>query len=121
MRHLLRTGRHSRITSSLSFLAVALSALVIAAGPAAAYPQYNTTATVNVRSGPGTGYPIVGTLSAGSTFTLFCQTQNGTSVGGNRTWDEISTSGLNRWISDYYTTTPSFNSYAPGTPDCSRV
>ncbi|MFM7270768.1 MAG: hypothetical protein ACKO2C_03940 [Actinomycetes bacterium] len=83
----------------------------------AAVGPYYTTASpyLNARSGPGTGYSIVGTLNYWSPIYVQCQVQGGTDVGGNRTWDKLSNGW---WISDYWTTTPSFNSYIPGVPDC---
>src|SRR5262249_28295297 len=62
---------------------------VVAAPPAAAAGTYATTATVNVRSGPGTGYSIIGSAANGATFTLLCQWQGGTNVNGNATWDRV--------------------------------
>ena len=94
---------------------------VIAAGgePSFAAGNYSTTASVNVRSGPGTGYPLVGTEPIGAQFTLQCQWQGGTSVNGNATWDKVTfANGVTGAITDYYTTTPSWNSYAPGTGAC---
>ncbi len=92
---------------------------VVAVAPAAAAGTYATTAVVNVRSGPGTNYGIVGSAASGATFTLLCQWQGGTNVNGNATWDKVTfANGLTGAISDYYTTTPSWNSYAPGTGPC---
>jgi hypothetical protein len=72
-----------------------------------------------VRSGPGTGYPLVTKEPAGAQFTLQCQWQGGTNVNGNATWDKVSfANGVTGAITDYYTTTPSWNSYAPGTGAC---
>jgi surface antigen len=74
---------------------------------------------VNARSGPGTGYSITGTEPSAAQFTLQCQWQGGTSVGGNATWDNVTfANGVTGAITDYYTTTPSWNSYAPGTGAC---
>lgn len=85
------------------------------ASPAAASQQYRTTATVNLRSGPGTNNSIVGSLPSGASIAVVCQSQGGTNVGGNATWDKLDSGA---WISDYYTTSPSFNSYAPGLGAC---
>src|SRR5450755_19841 len=52
--------------SVLISAAVAVTTLVGAASAAQAATSYATT-NVNVRSGPGTGYAVVGVLSAGST------------------------------------------------------
>jgi Bacterial SH3 domain len=107
------------VVVGLSALAGVATALVVATPPAAAAGTYSTTATVNVRSGPGTGYSIIGSAPNGATFTLLCQWQGGTNVNGNATWDKVTFSnGLTGAISDYYTTTPSWNSYAPNTGPC---
>jgi hypothetical protein len=86
----------------------------------AAVGPYYTTASpyLNARSGPGTGYTVVGTLNYWSPIYIQCQVQGGTNVGGNATWDKLSNGW---WISDYWTTTPSFNSYIPGVPDCNAT
>jgi len=78
---------------------------------------YRTVASpsLNARSGPGTGYDIVGSFPYGTSVTIVCQTQGGTNVGGNATWDKLSN---NWWIADYWTTSPSFNSYIPGIGPC---
>jgi hypothetical protein len=90
--------------------------------PAQAAGTYSTTAPVNVRSGPGTGYGVIGSAGTGAAFTLLCQWQGGTSVGGNSTWDKVTfSSGLTGAIADYYTSTPSWNNFAPGTVDCNAA
>jgi uncharacterized protein YraI len=98
-------------------LGVAL--VVLAAAPSYAVGTYSTTTAVNVRSGPGTGAAVIGTEPSGAAFTLQCQWQGSTSIGGNATWDEATfTNGLTGAIPDDHTTTPSFNSYAPVTGAC---
>ncbi|MBB5868935.1 LasA protease [Allocatelliglobosispora scoriae] len=56
--------------------------------------------TINKRSGPGTGYGIVGSVADGTTVTISCW-RAGTSVGGRwgttTTWDKLSDG---TWISD---------------------
>ena len=90
-----------------------------AAAPSFAAGTYRTTTAVNVRSGPGTGSPIIGTEPAGATFTLLCQWQGSTNIGGNSTWDDVTfAGGPTGAITDYDTTTPSWNSYAPDTGPC---
>lgn len=114
----------------LAGVALTLTTVVGTASPAAAAQQYKTTATVTVRTGPGTNYPLAttyqnvngqtasSTILSGTTITVVCQHQGGTSVNGNRTWDKL---GEGAWITDYYTTSPSFNSYAPGLGPCDGV
>jgi hypothetical protein len=88
-------------------------------GSAFAAGTYRTTATVNVRSGPGTGYSQIGVEPKGASLTLLCQWQGGTNVGGNSTWDRVTfANGLTGAITDFWTTTPSWNNYAPGTGSC---
>jgi surface antigen len=119
-------GSHRRKPNSarrLAWLALpatlATAAAVWAAGPSFAAGTYRTTASVNVRSGPGTGYQLTGTEPGGATFTLLCQWQGGTNINGNATWDDVTfANGVTGAITDYYTTTPSWNSYAPGTGPC---
>lgn len=93
---------------------------VAASAPAGAVTGYVTTASpyLNARGGPGTGYGAVGTLGYHAGLDISCQVQGGTNVGGNATWDRL-TNGW--WIADYWTTTPSFNSYIPGVPDCNAA
>jgi surface antigen len=109
-----------RRAAGVAAVAVVASGTILAfAAPASAVGTYSTTGAVNVRSGPGTTYPIVGSAPSGAAFTLVCQTQSGTNVNGNSTWDRVQFSnGVSGTIADYWTTTPSWNSYAPGTPDC---
>jgi uncharacterized protein YraI len=61
---------------------------------AAASFQAKVTASLNVRTGPGTGYSIVGLLSAGTVVNV-----NGTSGG----WYRITYGGAYRWIYGAYT------------------
>jgi uncharacterized protein YraI len=103
-------------------LSLAAAIAVSAAAPSLAAGTYATTTAVNVRSGPGTGSPRIATEPRGATFTLQCQWQGSTSIGGNATWDEVTFgNGLTGAISDDLTTTPSFNSYAPGTGPCASA
>ena len=63
----------------------------------AASGQATTTAAVNVRSGPSTGYSIVGVAAKGSTLPTTGKTSGG--------WTEVVWSGAARWISSNYLTT----------------
>ena len=95
------------------------------AGSASAVTGYHVvvgSAGLNARSGPGTGFPVVGTtLANGQPIDISCQTK-GTLVGvglpGTPTdvWDKLADS---RYITDYYTSTPGIGgSYTPGIPQC---
>jgi len=73
-------------------------------------------APLNVRSGPGTGYGVVGTVADGATVTIQCQ-MPGTTVTGpygtSKIWDRI---GTGRYISDAYVSTGSDGYVAPRCP-----
>ena len=107
------------LTAGASAFCLAIAIIAATAAPSFAVGTFSTTASVNVRTGPGTGYPSIGTEPSGAQFTLNCQWQGGTSVNGTATWDNVRfANGLTGAITDYYTTTPSWNSYAPGTGAC---
>lgn len=73
-------------------------------------------APLNVRSGPGTGYDVVGSVNAGATVTIQCQ-MPGTTVTGtygtSKIWDKI---GSGRYIADAYVRTGSDGYVAPRCP-----
>ena len=111
------TTRRSHKCAAAALIASTV-AVPVALGTARveAYQRYAVTANgVALRSGPGTNYPVLQRVNAGTPIDIVCQIQNGPSVGGNRTYDKLSGS---QWLPDYYTSTPSFNSYAPGLGDC---
>jgi uncharacterized protein YraI len=117
-----RTPLLRRVLAGVAVSAVGVATLVAGANSAAAAGTFHTIGSVNVRSGPGTNYGIVAGEPNGAGFSLICQWQHGTSVGGNATWDRVQFgNGVTGAISDYWTTTPSWNSYAPGTPDCTQA
>ena len=72
---------------------------------------------LNVRSGPGTGYSIVGTVADGQRVTIYCQT-TGTTVTGtygtSSIWDRI---GSGRYVADAYVFT-GYDGFIPGVPRC---
>jgi len=65
-----------------------------------------TSGTLNVRSGPGTGYSTVGSLGDGAALRVECRSW-GTSIDGNSVWDRI---GTGRYVADKYVT------WAPARP-----
>ena len=73
--------------------------------------------TLNVRSGPGTGYAVVGSLANGATVSVYCQA-TGTTVTGTfgttNIWNRI---GTNRYVSDAYVNT-GHSGFIPGVPRC---
>ena len=86
------------------------AAIGLWATPGFAAGAYHATQPVNVRSGPGTGTPVIGHEPNGAAFSLLCQWQGSTNVGGNSTWDKVAANSLTGAISDNLTNTPSFNS-----------
>ncbi|MDQ6949807.1 MAG: CHAP domain-containing protein [Actinomycetota bacterium] len=93
--------------------------LGLGATSAFAFQRYHATADgVALRSGPGTGYALLGRVNNGTPLDVACQVQGGTNVGGNATWDRL-TGG--QWVADYWTSSPSYNSYAPGLGDCNQA
>lgn len=81
------------------------------------YPgTVNTSgANLNVRSGPGTNYSIVGSLADGTRVTIYCQKRGETITGTYGTsslWNKIS-STYNRYIPDAYTYTGADGQVAP--------
>ena len=75
------------------------------------------TARLNVRSGPGTSQPVVGSVANGAAVTIFCQ-RAGTKVTGtfgtSTVWNRI---GMNRWVSATYVRT-SHPGFIPRVPRC---
>ncbi|MFH9429794.1 SH3 domain-containing protein [Streptomyces sp. NPDC017615] len=75
----------------------------------AAAPRFPTApgVSLNVRSGPGTGYGIVRVLPAGSSVPIYCQAP-GTTVTGpygtSNIWDNI---GTGEYVADAYVHTGS--------------
>jgi surface antigen len=93
-------------------LAGAIGLAVVAGGAAVANAATGTVhtsagATLTVRSGPGTGYQVVGSVKRGTTVNIVCQAY-GSSVTGRygttRIWDKI---GNGRFVSDAYVDTGS--------------
>ncbi|MFJ1652122.1 SH3 domain-containing protein [Streptomyces sp. NPDC088337] len=83
------------------------AATVVAAAAALNYYPVAPGVELNVRSGPGTGYGIVRTLSAGASVPIYCQTP-GTTVSGyygtSNIWNNI---GTGQYVSDTYVKTGS--------------
>jgi len=85
------------------------AAVTTAAASTATVHYYSIAPGVrlNVRSGPGTGYPIVRVLPEGSKVPIYCQTP-GTWVTGpyglSNIWDNI---GVGEYVSDAYVNTGS--------------
>lgn len=64
--------------------------------------QVYTDTTLNVRTGPGSGYSYAGyTLRAGQVYEFDCWTY-GESVDGDNIWLKVYTAGGSRWVTDRY-------------------
>lgn len=77
--------------------------------------RVTSTSTLNVRSGPSSAYPIVGTLAPNAAVSVICQAR-GQVVGTNPVWDRITSGG---YVSDRYVSTPSQTGFSAGLPQCS--
>jgi uncharacterized protein YraI len=81
--------------------------LVTTLAAAATYFSIAPGVRLNVRSGPGTGYPIVKVLPEGSRVPIHCQTPGTTVTGPYGTtniWDNIASG---QYVSDAYVNTGS--------------
>ena len=86
-----------KITGLVVGLTVAAASVVALSPGASADVTYPMSTTTNVRTGPGTNYAVVGTVSGSQTFNCY---QTGTSVGGDTVWGHL-TNGQG-YVSDYY-------------------
>ena len=87
----------ARITMSRRILLWTLCALglFLTANSASAVTSGFTTATVNMRAGPGTGYPVIVTVPNGATITTYgCL--------ANYSWCDVSWRGERGWMSASY-------------------
>jgi hypothetical protein len=101
---------------------VATVSVLLSQGPARAdIGSYRVTGTggvgLKVRPDPysATAAPIT-VLADGTAFSAVCAVR-GRDVYGNTVWHRIS-APAEGWIADFYTTTPGFNQYIPGEPEC---
>jgi surface antigen len=83
--------------------------------PAPIGHPYRTTDFVRQRSGPGTGYRVLGVLPPGKRIMIVCQVRSSSVIRGTGIWDRLSDGS---YITDYYTTTPAFNRFSPGIARC---
>jgi uncharacterized protein YraI len=77
--------------------------------------RVTSSGSLNVRSGPSSAYPIVGSLAANAVVSVICQAR-GQVVGSTGVWDRISTGGF---VTDYYVSTPSRTTFSAPLPRCS--
>ncbi|MEV4759541.1 CHAP domain-containing protein [Micromonospora sp. NPDC049559] len=96
-----------------ALLALTLTLLGAAPAQAAGTGKINSWGDpVNVRSGPGTGYSVVGSLAHGTTVTIQC-TARGTNVEGPYGWTDLwDNIGNNRWVADALVDTGTMNPVA---------
>ncbi|MET8202811.1 N-acetylmuramoyl-L-alanine amidase [Micromonospora taraxaci] len=76
-----------------------------------------SASTLNVRSGPGANYPVVGSVADGAAVAVYCQAVGSTVTGPYGTtavWNRI---GTNRYVSDAYVLT-GYDGYIPSVPRC---
>lgn len=76
---------------------------------------YRVTDFVRQRSGPGTSFATRGILQGGQRIQIVCQARSSSVINGTGIWDRLSDG---TYVTDYYTTTPSFNRFSPGLPHC---
>jgi uncharacterized protein YraI len=77
--------------------------------------RVTNTGSLNVRSGPSSAYPIVGSLAANASVSVICQAR-GQQVGTTPVWDRISSGG---YVTDRYVSTPSKTTYSAPLQRCS--
>ena len=79
--------------------------LCITDGDGDCYTQVKGTAWptngTNIRSGPGTGYSIVGTMPHNGTAWTGCY-RTGTNINGDPYWDYVASNWGSGYVSDYY-------------------
>lgn len=83
--------------------------------PRCTYPfQVTAPGGLSERTGPGTSYPVKGSLAAGALAWVTCQ-HAGSRVGTTAVWDKL-TNG--RWVSDYYVSSFNKKTYSKPVPRC---
>jgi hypothetical protein len=100
-----------------SLIVLVLVGQALAIPPAGAVTGYQIVSRnpVHAYSGPGPSYDLVGALANGSSLEIVCQ-DFGAATRGSNIWDKLADGS---WVSDYWTSTPSFNSFSPGIGQCS--
>jgi uncharacterized protein YraI len=110
---------------TVRLLAAALLVLALAPHASAArrrtYHVYAISTRLNVRTGPGLRFHVVGSLANGTPIDIACQTHGdwvGRGIPGtpSNTWDKLTSGG---YITDYYTDTPGEGgAFTPGLGVC---
>ena len=83
--------------------------------PPSSTRQYHTTAVVRARTGPGTSFAMVRVIPSGAAIQIACQTRTASVINGTGIWDRLADG---TYVTDYYTTTPAFNTFSPGISRC---
>jgi len=111
-------GGHPR-RAAIALVAAGVVTAGSMAVTAGAVNGYAVTAAPDllVRSGPGTGYPVVGQVGHGQALDISCQTRSGSFVHGSDVWDRIGAG----YVADYWVSTPVFAAFSPGIPRCGEV
>ena len=76
--------------------------------------NYQATAAVRARSGPGPSYPLVKLYSKGAGLAVVCQTP-GPVTGTTKVWDKLNNGS---YVTDYYVSTPSKTGYSAPITRC---
>jgi surface antigen len=77
----------------------------------------STSGLVNQRSGPGTNYPVVATLSVGTTINVVCQS-TGTDIFGTSIWYQLSGG---EYVTGYYTNVSTVSAAGSPIPECTTT
>ncbi|GAB3907083.1 hypothetical protein GCM10029964_104710 [Kibdelosporangium lantanae] len=102
-----------KLLAAVATAVLAVAAIPVGAATAASYRIDTWGAPANVRSGPGTDYPVVGSLAEGTTVSVSCTSAGGGvdgPSGWSGIWDRI---GPDRWVADAFVYTGSFDPVAP--------
>jgi len=112
-----------RLVFAFAVTSAAFVPVLTSTVPAQASGYYYVTASpyLNVRSMPSTSGAITGTLPYNTRVLIYCQYRSDSSVNGSTIWDFIGWSSDGRqqnWVSDYWMSTPNFNDFSDGLPNC---
>lgn len=97
-----------RLAGGAAATAVAVAGMAVLAQPALAAAPGTTTDQLTIRSGTSTGSDALGTIPAGTTLDLECQTA-GEAVQGtyaSEYWAKVSYDGVDGYVSRAYVTVP---------------
>ncbi|MEV0799676.1 glycoside hydrolase domain-containing protein [Kribbella sp. NPDC050281] len=83
---------------------------------ASVWYSYTVRTTIHTYSGPGTSYPVRGTIALNAGVRIVCQTF-GPKIGVTTVWDKLIDG---TYITDYYARTPTKPGYSAPIPGCSN-